>query len=47
MRLFEARYAEAQNQRASLEVMCQDLSSSRDEIVLADVEQTLFIAGQR
>ena len=45
--LLEARYAEAQNQRASLEMMYQDLSSSRDEMVLADVEQMLFIAGQQ
>ncbi len=45
--LLEARYAEAQNQRASLEAMYQDLSSSRDEMVLADVEQMLIIAGQQ
>lgn len=45
--LLEAKYAEVQNQRASLEALYQDLSSSRDEMVLADVEQMLFIAGQQ
>ena len=45
--LLEARYAEAQNQRAALEALYQDLSSSRDETVLADVEQMLMIAGQQ
>ncbi len=45
--LLEAKYAEVQNQRASLETLYQDLSSSRDEMVLADVEQMLFIAGQQ
>lgn len=45
--LLEARYAEAQNQRAALEALYQDFSSSRDEMVLADVEQMLIIAGQQ
>ena len=45
--LLEAKYAEVQNQRASLETLYQELSSSRDEMVLADVEQMLFIAGQQ
>ena len=45
--LLEAHYAEAQNQRAALEALYQDLSSSRDETVLADVEQMLMIAGQQ
>ena len=45
--LLEAKYAEVQNQRASLETLYQDLSSGRDEMVLADVEQMLFIAGQQ
>lgn len=45
--LLEARYAESQNQRAALEALYQDFSSSRDEMVLADVEQMLIIAGQQ
>ncbi len=45
--LLEARYAEAQNQRAALEALYQDLSSGRDETVLAEVEQMLMIAGQQ
>src|SRR3990167_3315133 len=43
----EARYAEAQNQRAALEVLYNDLSISRDETALAEVEQMLLIAGQQ
>ncbi len=45
--VLEARAAEAQNQRAALESLYQDLSSSRDETVLAEVEQLLLIAGQQ
>ena len=45
--LVEARYAEAQNQRAALEMLYQELSSSRDETALAEVEQILMIAGQQ
>ncbi len=45
--LLEARYAEAQNQRSALEALYQELSSSRDETVLAQVEQMLLIAGQQ
>lgn len=45
--LLEARYAEADNQRAAVEALYQDFSSSRDEMVLADVEQMLIIAGQQ
>jgi uroporphyrin-3 C-methyltransferase len=45
--LLEARYSEAQNQRAALETLYQELSSSRDETVLAQVEQMLLIAGQQ
>jgi len=45
--LLEAHYAEAQNQRAALENLYQALSSSRDETVLAQVEQMLLIAGQQ
>ncbi len=43
----EARNAEAQNQRAALEVLYNDLSVSRDETALAEVEQMLLIAGQQ
>ncbi|MEJ1958113.1 MAG: uroporphyrinogen-III C-methyltransferase [Nitrosomonadales bacterium] len=45
--LLEAHYAEAQNQRAALESLYQELSSSRDETVLAQVEQMLLVAGQQ
>lgn len=45
--LLEAHYAEAQNQRAALETLYQELSSSRDDTVLAQVEQMLLIAGQQ
>jgi uroporphyrin-3 C-methyltransferase len=45
--LLEAHYAEAQNQRAALETLYQELSGSRDETVLAQVEQMLLIAGQQ
>ena len=43
----ETRYAEAQNQRAALEVLYNDLSISRDETALAEVEQLLLLAGQQ
>src|SRR5574340_421173 len=43
----EMRYAEAQNQRAALEALYNDLSVSRDETALAEVEQMLLIAGQQ
>ena len=45
--LLEARYAEAQNQRAALEALYQELSRGRDESALAEVEQMLLIAGQQ
>ena len=46
--LLEAHYAEAQSQRAALETLYQELSGSRDETVLAQVEQMLLIAlGQQ
>lgn len=45
--LLESRYAETQSQRAALETLYQDLSSSRDQMVLAEVEQLLLIAGQQ
>ncbi len=43
----EARMAEAQGQQAALEALYQDLSRSRDEWVLAEVEQALNIAQQQ
>src|SRR5512135_3320963 len=44
--LVESRYAETQNQRAALEALYQEMSSSRDQTALAEVEQMLLIAGQ-
>jgi len=43
----ESHYAESQNQRAALEALYNDLSVSRDETALAEVEQMLLIAGQQ
>lgn len=43
----EAYYVQAQNQRAALEALYNNLSISRDETALADVEQLLLIAGQQ
>jgi uroporphyrin-3 C-methyltransferase len=43
----ETRYAESQNQRAALEALYKDLSISRDETALAEVEQMLLIAAQQ
>ncbi|MBI1174422.1 MAG: hypothetical protein GC139_04040 [Sideroxydans sp.] len=45
--MLEAQSAEMQNQRAALSTLYQDLSGSRDETVLADVEQMLMIANQQ
>ncbi|MES1981010.1 MAG: uroporphyrinogen-III C-methyltransferase [Pseudomonadota bacterium] len=45
--VLEAHYAETQGQRAALETLYQQLSSSRDETVLAEVEQMLLIASQQ
>jgi uroporphyrin-3 C-methyltransferase len=45
--LLESRYAETQNQRAALEALYQEMSSSRDQTALAEVEQMLLIAGQQ
>lgn len=45
--LLEARFSETQNQRAALESLYQELSRSRDETALAEVEQMLLIAGQQ
>jgi uroporphyrin-3 C-methyltransferase len=45
--LLESKYAESQNQRAALESLYQEMSSSRDQTALAEVEQMLLIAGQQ
>jgi len=45
--LLENKFAETQNQRTALEAFYQDLSSSRDQMLLAEVEQLLLIAGQQ
>lgn len=45
--LLESKFAETQNQRSSLENLYQTLSSSRDQMVLAEVEQLLLIAVQQ
>jgi uroporphyrin-3 C-methyltransferase len=45
--LLETHYAESQGQRAALEALYNDLSSSRDETALAEVEQSLLIASQQ
>ena len=43
----ESRYAESQNQRDALENLYNNLSASRDEAALAEVEQMLLVAGQQ
>jgi len=43
----EAKLAESQNQQVALEALYQELSRSRDEWVLAEVEQILTIAAQQ
>jgi uroporphyrin-III C-methyltransferase len=45
--VLESRYAETQSQRTALETLYQDMSSSRDQMVLAEAEQLLLIAGQQ
>jgi len=45
--LLESKYAETQSQRTALESLYQDLSRSRDQMVLAEVEQLLLIASQQ
>jgi len=45
--LLENKYAETQSQRTAIETLYHDLSSSRDQMVLAEVEQLLLIAGQQ
>ncbi|HEX5393444.1 MAG TPA: uroporphyrinogen-III C-methyltransferase [Rhodocyclaceae bacterium] len=43
----EARLAETQSQQVALESMYQELSRSRDERLLAEIEQSLAIAAQQ
>ena len=43
----EAQLVELQNQRLALESLYQDLSQSRDEWTLAEVEQILLVASQQ
>lgn len=43
----EARMIETQNQRLALESLYKEMSSSRDEWALAEVEQVLLIASQQ
>ena len=43
----EARMVETQNQRLAIESLYRDLSGSRDDWVLAEVEQALLIANQQ
>ncbi len=45
--LLESKNAETQNQRAALESLYQEMSSSRDQTALAEVEQMLLIAVQQ
>lgn len=45
--LLETRYAEVQNQRGALDNLYNDLSASRDETALAEVEQMLLNAAQQ
>ena len=45
--VLESKFSETQNQRSALESLYQDLSSSRDQMLLAEVEQLLLIAGQQ
>ncbi len=45
--MMETRFGEARNQRAALEALYNDLSGSRDETALAEVEQMLLTATQQ
>jgi uroporphyrin-III C-methyltransferase len=45
--LLETRLAESQNQQVALEALYQELSRSRDEWALAEIEQMLTIASQQ
>ncbi len=45
--MLESRLAESQSQQIALEALYQDLSRNRDEWAYAEIEQSLFIAGQQ
>ena len=45
--LLETRLAESQSQQAALEALYRDLSPSRDDLALNEVEQILLIANQQ
>jgi uroporphyrin-3 C-methyltransferase len=45
--VLETKLQESQNQQIALEALYQELSRSRDESLLADVEQTLVVANQQ
>ncbi len=45
--LLESKFAETASQRAALDALYQEMSSSRDQTALADVEQMALIAGQQ
>ena len=45
--VLETKLQESQNQQVALEALYQELSRSRDESLLADVEQTLLVANQQ
>lgn len=45
--LLEARLAESQSQQAALEALYRDLTPSRDDLALTEVEQVLYLASQQ
>jgi len=45
--LLETRLGESQSQQAALEALYRELSPSRDDLALSDVEQILLIANQQ
>src|SRR5439155_19842840 len=45
--LLEARLAESQTQQAALESLYRELTPSRDDIVLTEIEQMLLLASQQ
>ncbi|WP_137938484.1 fused uroporphyrinogen-III synthase HemD/membrane protein HemX [Chitinivorax sp. B] len=44
--ILESKLSDSQNQQVALEAMYQELSRSRDEASLADIEQALMLANQ-
>jgi uroporphyrin-3 C-methyltransferase len=45
--LLEARLAESQSQQAALEALYRDLTPSRDDLALTEVEQVVYLASQQ